>query len=186
MNWRRAAGFTLIELILAIALAGVLMTGLSSFFTPIIRAQTKTAKTLQSQGDALLALKSAGLDISQASEIYYPPEASNADGLSGCINYDSTAGAPISAGMSSRSFYYCLNGGNLYYFSAPASPSSCKAIPVVCSPDGILLARNVVCTTGCFNRPAGSRNVVELRYQVVNKDSLQDIRTAVVYQGALQ
>ncbi|MBI4060397.1 MAG: prepilin-type N-terminal cleavage/methylation domain-containing protein [Elusimicrobia bacterium] len=182
MRAARGGGFSLIEVVVALALASTVFLAVTALFSPMIRTQVKAMNGLYSQGEALIALKAMNRSIARASEIHIPAAAEAGDVLSGCINYDSTRGSAIDAAQATRMFYYCLEGGNLYRYSVDSLPCPMPP-PAACAAGGTLIGRNVSCAGDCFTRRSGIRNVVRLNFTSVFGETRQDIDTAVAFQG---
>lgn len=184
-------GFTLMELVVAIALSSMVMIALTTLFLPIVRTQMRSLNDLHSQGDAMTAHRGLLQSLRDASEIYHPAQGS-ADWISGCSNYDSTLGAPIDGSAPNRSFYYCVAGGRLYYHSqtgAVGAPTACPMSPPSCAA-GTFLAANVSLPAGYNNYFVRSaRDVIDVHYKVTyaagsNASSDMTINTAVAFQAA--
>lgn len=164
---RRRGGFSMPELIVAVALSSGALLALVAVFMPIVRTQMQAIGDLRTQGNALAAHKGLLKSLRDATEIYLPGENSSANVLSGCSNWDTSLGGPLT-GTQGRSFYYCVSGGKLYYHTATPSSAPCQMATPTCTA-GLMVAENVSLAPGqsfYFARPANRRGVIEVRYQV--------------------
>lgn len=181
------AGFTLIEMVMALSLSAVALVGVMTLFLPIVSSQAEGYRRVATQSDAFLAHKSLNQSISQASEVYSPAPGSEGDVLSGCSNFDSAKGGPIDAASLNASFYYCVAGGVFYSYAAapgacpPPEPRRCgEGSPTV-------LANGVSHAAGhgaYFVRPAGNLDLIEVHFQTSSKGVTQPVNTAMAYQGS--
>lgn len=188
---RKARGFTIIEMVIALSLGTMVLVAVNSLYMPLMRTQFDAYRRGGAQAEALIAHKSLRLSISQATEIYLPAPSAGGDLLSGCSNFDSAKGAGVQGLLDpdgpSRSFYFCVEGGILYEYWAEAS------CPMFYPPCGgatagyRALARRISHAPGFpayFVRPAAAPNVVELHYQAEGRGVSQIVATAVAYEGA--
>lgn len=188
MRARRAVGFTLVELIIAIALSSAAMLALTAVFMPMVRTQLQSMNDLRSQGDAMSAHKGLIQSLRDASEIYSPLEDAGSNVLSGCVNYDTALGGRIDDGQQVKAFYYCVANGKLYYHTVSPAGSPCKMTVSNCASGfKFVLAGNVSPVSGqaYFVRPKDRRGVVEVRYQVAYGTATQQTASLTTVDAAV-
>lgn len=124
---RRPAGFSLVELIIAIALGAIVMGGLFGIMTSMIRFQTDSLRKGSVTGWALAGIVKMNKEIENANVIAWPVSGNpNSDYVVGCINWSRAAspnpvvngvggpGGPLDTGSPVTVFYYCYNGQGSY------------------------------------------------------------------------
>jgi prepilin-type N-terminal cleavage/methylation domain-containing protein len=112
------AGFTLIELIIAMALSGIVIVGIFGVASQMMRVHVQSAAKGENTNWALMSLDSMQRELSNGTVLYCPyADASHAGCpgptstvLSGCSDYTLSPGVgPLDGNPANvRSFYYCV------------------------------------------------------------------------------
>ena len=134
-----AAGFTLMELVVSLALSTLVLVGVLMFATSVIKTQFLETMRGKVSGTTLLSLDQLRADMVNATYLQSPASGSTSDVLSGCSNYSSrslNAGGKLASGDPIASFYYCVDGNNtLWRYSVTATcpfPTPCACGPGAC------------------------------------------------------
>lgn len=187
----KRGGFTLIELIVALSLSWLCVAALIALFMPMLQRQARAVRGLAAHGDAVMAYKGFLGQVAAASEVFEPPApgafATSSDVLSGCANYSSALPGRLDASAPASSFLACVEDGTLYLRTAAGG--ACPAVsPLPCAGAGTVpLARNIRHAPGFssyFSRPRGTKNVVEVRYEVRYGDQSQIVEQTIAFEAA--
>lgn len=207
----RRAGFTLVEIMVAVILAALTTLGLASIFSTSLKTQVHGYKKDVVQGDALISLKALTRDVQATTYLDEPlppcplgdctaSSAQGSDRLRGCTNYDPARGGIgllDSSFSTMRVYQYCVDGSGTMFYTwrdgALGAVLPCPPAAVACGtaiPGGELMqlaqkvGRDDCPACGAFfRRPAYLNNVVELHYVVGSSSPTQTINAAV---GALK
>lgn len=137
-----ARGFTLIELIIALAISVFVLIGIISVVTTMIRYQYDSTLKGSVAGGSLYSLQRMQKELEEASRLTLPANGAAGDVIAGVVNWSDVLGARIdvnrtpsmgcTAGNNVTGFYYCVNGNVLYrhYTCGTTCPSgSCVPSP---------------------------------------------------------
>jgi len=123
------AGFTLIELIIAMCLSLLVILALIKLTTMAVHNHTRGVKSAASQLDAILIFKTIEHDLAGATHLITPAETGSPGGrLETCSNAMRgatavDAPAAIDAGKPVRFSAFCQSGNNLYYHVLDGCPA---------------------------------------------------------------
>lgn len=182
---RPRTGFTLVEVMLSMALASIVMLGLSYVMVPLARAEL-LARGQTSQLNLSAALRTADREISQASWLLTPslpgiPD----DRLEGCQNAMPPSGAvpsaPIDPGQPVRWFALCPLKGRLYYHTGGGCPPvyACGSEPASEFGGG---PKSQV--QASFTRASPYTTVVEISLNMTSSGTSENLRSAAAFAGA--
>lgn len=184
-RFRPRTGFTLVEVMLAMALASIVMLGLSYVMLPLARAEL-LARGQTSQLNLAAALKTADREIRQASWLLTPslPGIPN-DRLEGCQNATPPLGAapsaPIDPGQPMSWFALCPLKGRLYYHTGGGCPPSYDCGLGPASEFGGGPASQVQAS---FTRASPFTTVVEISLNMTSDGTLGNLQSAAAFAGA--
>lgn len=105
---RRRRGFTLIELVMALALAAVVLLGVFSILASMIQNEVQSLRKGTVTGWALASVVAMNREIASGSVLAYPPRGIGDDSLVICTNWSRLMNPPNGA---------ALIGGPTFYFS---------------------------------------------------------------------
>lgn len=206
MKKRTSEGFTLVELVLAIALSAIVFVGLASVHGNFSIHQMANYRTVMIQNQASYAASLMRKDLGQADFLKSPPPAGGfADYLLGGMNVSHDGLSKIVDTEPQTWFYYCVNGPEderqLFRFTGPwppptainppANPAACAAlIPSQYTTKDTVAGYPIGTVTfdgGIFRRPPGQDNVVWTYFTValVPKPGRQPLSKDVNVEMAL-
>ena len=121
----RRSGFTLVELLVAVAIFGVMVMGLSYFYSMVFGRQYSQFADLAAANGATLARRAFDSAMGSATYIQAPSIGAAATSLTVWSNFDVDSGAPLVAGSPQFS-YLCLDsaGQNVYLYQGSGTPAS--------------------------------------------------------------
>lgn len=189
---RQPAGFTLVEMVVAVILGALVMLGLAAVFGTVLRFQTTGARRDIVQAGGLISLRSITKDLQASTAITSPSSpcpggncsgsaTAAGDVLTGCTNWEMNSGQLLDPSTPMRTYHYCVQGDILWYhWREDPSPLPCPPPPFLFCGTPITgwelarLADGVEYDVGqpnYFKRPAGMNNVVEVHYVVQSSTS---------------
>ena len=188
---RARAGYTLLELVVALALASIVLVGLFAIMASMMNFQVEALKKGTVNGWSLASLIAMNREIENASVLVYPAAGASADSLSVCTNYSNILkGSPgnatgvIDASQPIETIDYCYDSANFVIRrlvvngSCPAlgtAPPACTAGNYAQSAGATtsgVIAINVyyanypTASPPVFTRDADATGVVRLQYVV--------------------
>ena len=132
----RRPGFTLTELLVAVALFSVLLGGFAAFYSMVFSNQCRRFADLTVANGATLVRRAFDLAMGSATFIEEPSAGASTDYLTAWTNLDADGSTPLVAGVPVQFTYLCLDGTGqqiyLYQGFFPKSDFSCGD-----SPDGV-------------------------------------------------
>jgi hypothetical protein len=111
---KRSLGFSLLELMVSLTLSTVVLIGVISIATQVVRNQFQTIRSGEISGQTLAALHAMNRELEQATYIDpTAPTTSGDDIVSGCLNYSPqmvtlNGDGRIDSTKPIQSFYYCV------------------------------------------------------------------------------
>ncbi|MBI3564818.1 MAG: prepilin-type N-terminal cleavage/methylation domain-containing protein [Elusimicrobia bacterium] len=180
----RAAGFTLIELVVAMALASLVIVGLNSLMLPLVRAQVSATRTQSTQSGLTGALSAVERALRTSSVVTAPAMPGfPSDRLEGCANAVPEGAAFVAAdpGRPTRWFAMCAREGALYYHQGGGCPAR-----YVCGRDAAAEFGGGVVrgASAAFTRPSRWSPVVDVELSFASGDVSSSARTAVAVGAA--
>jgi prepilin-type N-terminal cleavage/methylation domain-containing protein len=125
----RQAGFTLMELIVAVALFGVMVTGFAAFYSMAISNQYRKFADLNVANGATLVRRAFDSAMGSATYIQEPSRGGATDYLTAWTNLDADGVTPLVAGVPVQFSQLCLDGVSqriyLYQGNYPKPDFSC-------------------------------------------------------------
>jgi prepilin-type N-terminal cleavage/methylation domain-containing protein len=109
---RSRAGYTLLELMVSLAISAIVLLGLFAIMTSMINMEVEGLKKGTVNSWSLASLIAMNREIEDASIIFYPGNGGSEDRLGGCENYSYISGAALSADDPVTTFYYCYDSAN--------------------------------------------------------------------------
>jgi type II secretory pathway pseudopilin PulG len=183
---RAAAGFTLIELILAVGLSSLVMLGLMYLVVPLARSQALATRGQTLQLNLAAALKTADREISEASWLQSPSRPGMPAGaLEGCSNASAPSGssmpAPLDPSRPMRWFAMCSSSGILYDHEGPGCPPrySCGLSPNAAFGGGASPQ-----ASASFTRASPFTTVVEIDLSLGSQGTSLAAQSAAAFAGA--
>lgn len=179
---KKTAGFTLIELIVALSLSSIVLVGVFSIMTSMVQYEIEGGRKGSVTAWSLASISAMNRDIANASVIEYPNVGASADSLVLCNNWSRLMSPPNGAMMSALApaptvVYYCYDAaanalrkmtvtGNCP--NVGAGPPSCDAGTygsgsVIATSVYRDLSNNIV-----FTNDAQTTNAIRLRFSVGN------------------
>lgn len=118
------AGFTLIELVIAMSLASLVLAALASILTPLVQSQAYSARAQTVQLRLAAVAQLVERELRQMSLLSKPAVAGLPSGvLEGCVNAAGAPPAPLDPDSPMRWFAFCSSGGSVYYHSGTGCPA---------------------------------------------------------------
>ena len=174
-------GFTLIELVVATLLGGIVLIGLAYILSPLAVSQVYAARAQTAQLNLAAFDQLVERELRQASLLSRPAVAGKPSGvLEGCANAAGSPPAPLDPGSMMKWFAFCASGGTVYYHSGPGCPASytCGASPTAAfawgSPPGSALV---------FTRPSAGSTLVTADMKASSGKSEAEATTAVAFSA---
>lgn len=153
---RRNAGFTLLELVIALSLSTFVLVGVMMLATTMVREQYDSSRGAEIASSSLYALDEMNRHIESATHLAtvaqgdggdYPGTSPNGGSIIAfCENYSPLLGGAISSGDQVRTIIYCIDGQIQGAVPQPNPPDdgnslwrykldgSCSIPPVTCTP----------------------------------------------------
>ena len=171
---KRRAGFSLIELIVALAIGSVVLSAMMIVTTFAATRQMSILRDVTMVGQGVLTIETLRSSLRTASYIVAPSSNTQSDVLSGYTNADQSAAfAPIHAGRPQEYFYFCMVAGppRRFYRYTGLLGSPPALMPVIsCGQDGgETLAGdplNRLVPNLLFSRDLNSSNIITVNYSM--------------------
>lgn len=179
-----ASGFTLLELVVAMALASIVIVGMNSLLLPLVRAQAEAARTLSAQAGLAGALGAVEKALRTSSVVTTPSlPGIPGDRLEGCANAvaDGAAYAPADPARPVRWFALCARDGALYFHQGLGCPAR-----YACGFEaaGEFGGGAVHGAAAVFTRPARASPVVDVELSLASGGVVARARSAVAVGAA--
>jgi len=184
------AGFTLMELLIAMSLSTLVIAAVVAFATSMIRTQFQEIRRGEVSGATILSLDQLRTDLENATYLQFPSAAAVSNVLSGCANYSMALNTPgpLLAGAPVTSFYYCVDAtshtlwryqasGICPYAPAPAPCGAGSATAIVYGAFYPSLAN-----PGFFFKRTADTSGVELFYSIGNPSATATLQSPINYQ----
>lgn len=107
---RRNAGFTLLELIIALSISSIVLIGSFSVLTSMVQYEVEGMRRGSINGWSLAGLVAMNREIESANALVYPIAGGSANSMSVCTNYSRIKGGSLDGGAS-RTYSYCWDSG---------------------------------------------------------------------------
>lgn len=174
-----SVGFSLIELLIALALGSLAIVGALSLVTNLAMAHVKGQKELSAEMGALTAARQAERELRQTTILIAPLPSTSGPTLEGCANAVLRPGdaAPSALDVSAplRGYAFCSAAGVLYYHSSASCPPSYS-----CGSGGVPLAgspgRSSASTS--FTRTSARSALVEVDIAITAGTAIARARTS--------
>jgi prepilin-type N-terminal cleavage/methylation domain-containing protein len=179
-------GFTLIEVIISMALGSIVLIGLSNLLVPLTQAQLFAARGQTAQLNAVSAESATERALRQASYVASPATPGlPSDRLEGCQNALVTPGqaaAAIDPAQPMRWFAFCSRGGLVYAHAGDGCPPhyTCGEAPLGTFGGGSLTSGATV----QFTRSSAYDSVVEIDLTFDSAGVSSHVQSAVSYAAA--
>lgn len=180
-------GLTLIELVIALFLAGIVLAALSSILTPLVKSQAYSAQAQTVQLNLAAVAKQVEHELRQASLLSQPAVAGVPSGvLEGCANAAGAPPAPLDTSSPMSWFAFCASQGVVYYHSGSGCPAfyACGASPTAAFTWGPSPWASLA-----FTRPSAASTLVTADMKASSGKSQAEVATAVAFSapaGGLQ
>lgn len=181
----RRAGYTLIELVLSVALGSVVLVGLSNLMVPLTRAQVAASRGQTAQLSLVSAQSAVERALRQATWLRSPAEAGiPGDRLEGCENarMENNTATPMDETRPMRWFAFCSQDGLVFDHAGEGCPPvySCGRDPLGSFGGGTVFST----ATARFTRASVNTTVVEVELGFESSGSVSKVETAAAYAGA--
>jgi prepilin-type N-terminal cleavage/methylation domain-containing protein len=179
----RAAGFTLLELVIALSLGALVIAALSSILTPLVRSEIYSARQQTVELNLAEVDRLVEDELRQASLVTAPAEAGLASGtLEGCDNawQDGSEIVALDPSTPMRSFAFCAADGIVYYYAQPGCPISyrCGESPTASFRWGPSPSSSLA-----FERPSAASTLVTADLTASSLGAAAEIRTAAAFSA---
>lgn len=104
---RKSSGFTLIELVIAAFLSGIVLMGMFSILTNMVSADVNGMRSGTVTAWSLAGIGVMNADIAGAGFIRSPSPGGTADSLTVCTNWSPVTNQPVQAGLGNTVYDYC-------------------------------------------------------------------------------
>jgi prepilin-type N-terminal cleavage/methylation domain-containing protein len=182
----REAAFTLIELVVAMALASIVIIGMNSLLLPLVRVQAQSMHTQTAQASLTGALSAVEKAVRQASLVTTPSMPGfPSNSLAGCTNaiLPGPALPPVALDPSQPMgwFALCAADGRFYYHEGTGCPAvySCGANAVAEFGGGLAPS-----ATASFSRSTKSSAAIDISLTAASGDTTLSANTAVAFAAA--
>ncbi len=157
-------GFTLIELVVSVALFSIVMAGIASISMAVLRNQTRLLVASSIDNATTITRHSLTVALQDATYVAAPPPGADAAVLTTWSNLDDDGVTRIVPGLPSRFTHHCLDAGasSLHFYSGSAPMPA-----IVCGGEYAGVFHTVLAggagysLAARFSRPASSANLVE-------------------------
>ena len=129
MRIKSRAGFSLVELIIAVLLSSIILIGLDYILTPLVLSQVYSARAQSVQLNLAAVNSLVERELRQASLVTQPTSGVGSNLLEGCANAALSpippclAGpCPLDPGAPMKWFAFCATGGSVYFHSGNGCP----------------------------------------------------------------
>lgn len=179
-------GFTLIELILSMALGAMVLVALTKLMVPLTRAQILAARGQTTQLYAVSAQSAVERAIRQATWVKEPSAPGiPTERLEGCENAAVESGkepVPLDASRPMRWFAFCSQDGKLYDHGGEGCPPHyvCGVSPLGSFGGGTISSTG----TATFTRESPFTTVVDADLWFASGDAESKVRTGAAFAGA--
>lgn len=186
MRARARAGYTLIELMLSLALGAIVLAGLSSLMVPLTRTQILAARGQTTQLSLVSAQTAVERSLRQATWLRAPSAPGLAsETLEGCENAAPAEGlkfAPIDETRPMRWFAYCSQDGILYDHGGDGCPPAylCGTEPLGSFGGGTIAST----ATARFTRESPFTTDVDVELAFASGDAASSVRTGAQFAAA--
>lgn len=102
-------GYTMLELIIAVALSMVVLMAIFSMMTSMFRFQVEGLKKSTVTGWSLASLMKMNNEIESAAVLAYPTGVAQSDIMCGCTNWSRIYGSRLDTNQNVVAFYYCYD-----------------------------------------------------------------------------
>jgi len=183
---RGAAGYTLVEVMISMAMAAVILVGLENLLLPLTKAQVLAARGQTTQLSLVSAQSAVERALRQATYVRVPSAPGLAsDRLEGCENAIVQTGqdpAPIDPTRPMRWFAFCTQDGLMYDHAGDGCPPAyvCGIAPLGAFGGGSLTSG----ATAQFTRPSAFSTVVDVSLAFASGDASASAQSAVSFNGA--
>jgi prepilin-type N-terminal cleavage/methylation domain-containing protein len=172
---RNSSGFTLIELVVATVLAGIVLMGTFSILTSMVTAEVNGMRTGTVTAWSLAGINAMSSDIASSGALAYPPMVAGAnsdDYLVVCTNWTSKPGyfAVVDPTQGNTVYSYCLDttdaapspfANAILRNRAPHAGAACSAAPLAPCTGGVYGSDSIV-ATGVYRSDAASTNIEKI------------------------
>lgn len=182
----RDAGFTLIELIVAMALASIVILGMNNLLLPLVRVQAQSMHTQTAQASLTGALSAVEKAVRRASLVTTPSMPGfPSNSLAGCTNavLSSPTLPPVALDPSQPMAWFalCAADGRFYYHEGTGCPAVYSCGVNALSEFGGGLAPSA---TASFSRSSKSNAAIDISLTAASGDTTLSANTAVAFTGA--
>lgn len=183
---RAPRGYTLIELVLSMALGAIVLIGLSKLMVPLTRAQILAARGQTTQLSAVAAESATERAVRQATWVRVPDAPGiPSERLEGCENARVEVGSdpvPIDPSRPMRWFAFCSQGGVLYDHGGAGCPPhyACGVEPLGSFGGGTISSTG----TATFTRSSAFTTMVDIDLWFASGDATTKVRTAAAFSAA--
>lgn len=139
---RARAGFTLLEMMVAVSLSSMVLIGVMSVSTTMIRKHMDGIRKGTVTGGALVSFANMSREVERANVLISPTSGTpDSNLLGGCVNWSrlmaAAPGAKLDPSKALEVFYYCYNPGarTIWYYSTSVA-AVCPAAPPAVACDG--------------------------------------------------
>lgn len=180
------AGYTLVELMLSLALGSIVLIGLSNLMVPLTRAQILAARGQTTQLSLVSAQTAVERALRQATWLRAPSAPGLAsEKLEGCENAapaDGSKFAPIDASRPMRWFAFCSQDGVLYDHGGEGCPPlyACGADSLGAFGGGATAST----ATARFTRESAFTTDVDIDLAFASGDASSKVRSAAAFSAA--
>lgn len=191
---KRRAGFSLIELIVALAIGSVVLSAMMIVTTFAATRQMSILRDVTMVGQGVSTLETLRSSLRTASYIVTPSSNTQSDVVSGYTNADQSAAfAPILAGRPQEYFYFCMVAGpprRFYQYTGSLGSPPALMPAITCGQvGGEMLAgdpQNRLVPFFRFSREQDSSNIITVNYALSyfssNSSSWQTIQGKTAMQ----
>ena len=183
---RAVDGYTLIELVLSLALGSIVLIGLSNLMVPLTRAQILASRGQTAQLALVSAQSATERALRQATWLRSPSiPGLAADRLEGCENAQVEPGAnptPVDSSRPMRWFAFCAQDGVVYDHAGEGCPPRylCGLKPLGSFGGGSLTAGATI----QFTRASAYSTVVEVDLAFTSGEASSRAKSAVAFAAA--
>jgi len=183
---RRAGGFTLIELVVAMALATIVIVGMDRLLLPLVRAHVDAARSATAQAGLTGALGAAEKALRRATLVTCPQLIGYpADRLEGCANAVAPgagqAPVPLDPARPMSWFAMCAADGALYYHEGPGCPARYSCGQGALAEFG---GGRAPSATASFTRATSADAAVDIRLTLASGPSTASAQSAAAVAAA--
>lgn len=183
---RTRAGFALIEVIVAMALAFFVLAALFSLMTPLASVEAAAMRSQTAQLNLAGALSVVERELRQATYVRAPAAGATASALEGCANaaVPPGGGAPAAIDPSRPMswFAFCTDGTRLYYH---AGSGACPpAYRCGTGPAAVFAGGSASTVSASFARPSALTTVIQSSLSVASGGQTSSVQSEVAFAAA--